>query len=189
MKTPLIVLALVLTTAASFAQGKITIGNDSAHLIVWGGRPISQATGWNNLTMQLWGGTTAGSLVLQTTFVGTAIGNPAFDDGRINNTLFALMGVPGGATAFLQLRFLFDYGWDILLAGQSPVFTVTAGTFAPNLIVLGPPGGTSTWAPGNVHVGPIPEPRRALAGLAAVSVLIIRRRWQSIDSCRKAPDQ
>lgn len=105
MKKILITLALVATTAASFAQGKITIGNDANHLIVdAGGAPITQATGWNNLTFQLWGGTSAGSLALQTSFVGAAIGNPAFSDGRINNTLFTLPTLSGTVT--LQLRFL-----------------------------------------------------------------------------------
>lgn len=178
MKKILITLALVATTVTSLAQGKITIGNDATHLIAWlaTGTPISQATGWNNLTMQLWGGPYAGSMALQTTFVGAAIGNPAFDDGRINNTMFTLIGVPGGTTAYLQLRFL-DITWGNVVTGQSPVFTVTAGSFAPNPIVLGPPGGTSTWAAGNVYVGPMPEPTSvALTGLGAACLLMFRRR-------------
>jgi hypothetical protein len=175
MKKILITLALVATTAVSFAQGKITIGNDATHLIVDNlGAPINQATGWNSFTMQLWGGTSAGSLALQTSFVGAAIGNIAFNDGRIANTSFNLVGIAGGATATLQLRFL-DTA-TLGLAGQTPVFTVTAGSFAPNSIVLGPPGGTSTWAAGNTVVV-VPEPTSmVLAGLGAASLLMFRRR-------------
>jgi hypothetical protein len=176
MKKILITLALVATTAASFAQGKITIGNDGTHLITDGTAPISQAGGWNNLTMQLWGGTAAGSLSLQTSFVGAAIGNPAFADGRIANTSFTLTGVPAGP-AFLQLRFMDTATMGTALSGQTDVFSVTAGSFAPNSIVLGPPGGTSTWQAGNVAVTAVPEPTSmVLAGLGAASLLLFRRR-------------
>jgi len=179
MKKILITLALVATTAASFAQGKITIGNDGTHLFTdsVSGSPIGQATGWNTLTMQLWGGTSAGSMTLQTSIVGAAIGNIAFADGRINNTTFNLVGVAGGAVATLQLRFLDTT--SLVLAGQTTVFTVTAGSFAPNSIVLGPPGGTSTWAPGStaLQIGAVPEPSSmVLAGLGAASLLMFRRR-------------
>lgn len=178
MKKILITLALVATTAASFAQGKITIGNDGTHLITDStGALVNQATGWNNYTMQLWGGTSAGSLALQTSFVGAAIGNPTFADGRINNTAFALVGVAGGAVATLQLRFLDTATLGNAFFGQTPVFTVTAGSFAPNSIVLGPPGGTSTWAAGNTQIAVVPEPTSmVLAGLGAASLLMFRRR-------------
>ena len=177
MKKILITLALVATTAASFAQGKITIGNDGTHLITDGVNPIAQAGGWDNLTMQLWGGTSAGSMTLQTSFVGAAIGNAAFADGRINNSTFNLVGVAGGAVATLQLRFMDTATMGGGLFGQTDTFTVTAGSFAPNSIVLGPPGGTSTWAAGNVAVVPVPEPTSmVLAGLGAVSLLMFRRR-------------
>jgi len=177
MKKLLITLALAATTAASFAQGKITIGNDATHLITdASGTPITQA-GWSPYTMQLWGGTSAGSLTLQTSFVGAAIGNPAFNDGRINTSSFNLVGVAGGAVASLQLRFMDTATSGNVLFGQTAVFTVTAGSFAPNSIVLGPPGGTSTWAAGNVQINPVPEPTSmVLAGLGAASLLMFRRR-------------
>ena len=175
-KRTVLTLALVAATAASFAQGRITIGNDAQHLITYIGVPISQATGWNNFTMQLWGGASAGSMTLQTAFVGAAIGNPAFDDGRMNNTLFKLEGIPGGATAYLQLRLLDDYPWGDILAAQSPVFTVTAGSFAYNPIVLGPPGGSSTWAAGNINITPIPEPNSAVLTIFGLAALFRRPR-------------
>lgn len=177
MKKLLITLALVATTAASFAQGKITIGNDASHLITdASGTPINQATGWNPYTMQLWAGLNAGSLSVQTSFVGAAIGNSGFADGRINNTSFTLVGI-GAVSTFFQLRFIDTATSGGAFQGLSPVFTATAGSFAPNSIVLGPPGGTSTWAAGTVQINPVPEPTSmVLAGLGAASLLMFRRR-------------
>lgn len=176
MKTILIVLPLVVVSVASFAQGKITIGNDANHLVVDRFEvPISQAGGWDIYTMQLWGGTSVGSMTLQTSFVGAAIGNPAFNDGRVANTPMTLVGIPGGAVATLQLRFFRTS--DILPIGVTPIFTVTAGSFAPFSIVLGPPGGTSTWAAGNVRLDPLPEPSSfSLAAVGAICLLKFRRR-------------
>lgn len=178
MRAILTTLALVVATVASFAQGKIVIGNDNNRLIFDfdnGGRPISQATGWNNLTMQLWGGTSYGSMTLQTSFLGAAIGNPGFPDGRINNTHFILNGVAGGQVATLQLRFL--RGSDFTFSGATPIFTVTAGTFAYNSIVLSGAPGYSTWGAGPTLVGFWPEPSSlSLAALGAVSLLLLHRR-------------
>ncbi len=172
-----ITLALLATIITSFTQGKIAIGNDATHLIVDQRVPIPQTGGWDNLTMQLWGGLSAGSMTLQTSFVGAAIGNPGFDDGRINNTLFALSGIPGGQVAFLQLRFFDTAFAGAMQYGQTPVFNVQTGSFLPISIVLAPPGGNSTWSPGYVKIAVIPEPKSlALAGLAAVSLLMLRRR-------------
>lgn len=178
MKKTLITLALVATTLASFGQGKITIGNDSLHLITDGTNPLAVAGGFSGLTMELWAGTAAGSLTLRTSFVGNAINSLAVDPGRINNTSYTLTGIAGGTTAYIQLLFTGTIG-GLAATGSTPVFSVTAGSFAPNSIVLGPPGGSSTWAAGNVAVttGVVPEPSSmVLAGLGAASLLLFRRR-------------
>src|SRR5262245_40769786 len=105
MKKRLLLFALLLTSASAFAQGKITLGNDSLHLIVvMGANPIAQGH-FTTLTMQLMGGTSAGSMTLQTTIVGDAIGNAAFPAGRINNNNLTLTGIGTGASAYLQLLF------------------------------------------------------------------------------------
>ena len=177
MRAILTTLALVAASFASFAQGKITIVNDPNRLFVdinTGGQPISQATGWNNLTMQLWGGTNYSSMILQTSFVGAAIGNPFFPDGRINNTTFILNGVAGGQVATLQLHFLRTS--DFTFSGATPIFTVTAGTFAYNSIVLSGGPSYSTWPAGHIMVPNWPEPSSvSLAVLGAVSLLLFQR--------------
>ncbi len=175
MRTILTLLALLVATSASFAQGKITIGNDANHLCydVYAGALVSQATGWNSLTMQLWAGTNSSSMTLQTSFVGAAIGNPAFDDGRINNSLFILNGIAGGQLATLQLRFLRTS--DFMRIGATDFFTVVPGSFAYNSIVLPIPPGYSTWAPGSVNI--LPEPSSfSLVALGAASLLVFHRR-------------
>jgi len=186
MKKILITLALVATTAvSSFAQGKITLGNDSLHLLTDGSAPLP-LNGFSALTLQLMGGTSAGSMTLQTTLTGSAINSLAVDPGRINNTTFTMIGVGTGVQAFLQLLI-----WDTAAGsfanasapasgfryGSTSVFTVTTGSFAFNSIVLHGAPGNSTWADGPVVVNPVPEPSSmALAGLGAASLLIFRRR-------------
>lgn len=185
MKKTLLTLALVASTVAAFAQGKITLGNDSLHLITAGGAPVP-LNGFSGLTLQLMGGTSAGSMTLQTTLVGNAINNLAVDPGRINNTTFTMVGVGTGVSAFLQLLV-----WDTAAgsyanasadpltwkAGSSPVFTVTTGSFAFNSIVLHGAPGLSTWADAPLSITPVPEPTSvALAGLGAASLLLFRRR-------------
>jgi hypothetical protein len=167
-----IAVAAVLLCMGAAAQGKISIRNDANRLIVdWGGTPIPQAGGWDDLTMQLWGGTTFGSLTLQTSFVGAAIGNPAFADGFIAATDFQLVGVPPG-TAFLQLRFFDTATSGRLRIGSTDEFSVTAGSFAYNSIV----GSTSTWAARNVYII-LPEPSSmALTALGVACLLMFRRR-------------
>ncbi len=151
MRRLIITLAIISTCLGAFGQGKIYIENDNNHLIVDCCVPISQAGGWDNLTMQLWAGTSAGTLTLQTTIVGAAIGNVAFPDGRIAKRMFTLIGVLPGKT-YLQLRFLDTATMGNVLNGDTPVFTVTAGSFAPNSIVDSSAPSLSTWPAGPLEV-------------------------------------
>jgi hypothetical protein len=144
-------LAIISTCLGAVAQGKIILGNDSLHLIYGNDGPVPQVGFWTVLNLQLWGGTSAASMTLQTTIVGDAIGNVAFADGRINNRNITLVGVPTSATAYLQLRFLLADSLSVV--GGSPIFTVTAGSFAPNPIVLHGPPGNSTWADAPIYLG------------------------------------
>jgi hypothetical protein len=185
MKKTLLTLALVVSTVAAFAQGKITLGNDSLHLITDGGAPLP-LNGFTGLTLQLMGGTSAGSMILQTTLVGAAINSLAVDPGRINNTTYTMVGVGTGVQASLQLLFFStaagSYGaasqpGSGFRSGASPVFTVTTGSFAYNSIVLHGAPGLSTWADAPLVVPQVPEPSSmALAGLGAASLLLFRRR-------------
>jgi hypothetical protein len=187
MKKTLLTLALVVSTVAAFAQGKITLGNDSLHLITDGSAPVP-LNGFTDLTLQLMGGTSAGSMVLQTTLVGNAINSLAVDPGRINNTTFTMLGVGTAVQATLQLYFFSSAAGSyqnalnnpgLYRSGASPVFTVTTGSFAYNSIVLHGAPGNSTWADAPLVVpgGVVPEPSSmALAGLGAASLLLFRRR-------------
>jgi len=186
MKKTLLALALVATTVASFAQGKIILGNDSLHLFTDGSAPIAQVGGWSSLSLALMGGTSAGSMTLQTTLVGDLIGNTGLPDGRIGNRNWAVTGVGLGATAWLQLVFYSTAAGDATTAlnsptlyryAASPVFSVVTGSFANNSIVLHSAPGSSTWADGALVIPQVPEPTSmALAGLGAASLLIFRRR-------------
>lgn len=176
MKKTLLTLALVATAAVSFGQGKITIGNDSLHLITDGVNPIPTTGGFSGLTLTLMAGADAGSLTLRTTIVGDAITSPALSDGRINNTPFTLSGIAGGTTAYIQLLFSGTIGGN-QVNGASPVFTVTAGSFAPSSLVLHGAPGNSTWADGPLAVTAVPEPSSmVLAGLGSAALLLFRRR-------------
>jgi hypothetical protein len=187
MKKLLLTMALVATTAAAFAQGKIILGNDSLHLLTVNGTPIPQVGGYTSLSLVLMGGTSAGTMTLQTTIVGDLIGNVALNDGRINNRNWNMVGVGTGATAFLQLLVFSTAAGDYATAaaapagtyqyGASPVFTAVTGSFANNSIVLHSAPGNSTWADAPLVVTPVPEPTSmVLAGLGAASLLLFRRR-------------
>jgi len=179
-------MALVATTVASFAQGKIILGNDSLHLITDGTAPIAQTGGWTSLSLVLMGGTSAGSMTLQTTIVGDQIGNIALNDGRINNRNWTMIGVGTGVSASLQLLFFETAAGSYNAAatpgsgfrsGSSPVFSVVTGSFANNSIVLHSAPGNSTWADAPLLVPQVPEPSSmVLAGLGAASLLLFRRR-------------
>jgi hypothetical protein len=179
MKKLLLTLALAAVSAASFAQGKITIGNDSLHLLVneGTGTPLTQAA-IAGMSLQLFAGTSAGSMTLQTTIVG--IGNAGFSDGRINNVTFTLVGIAASTQTFMQLYFYDTASGSYANAvnkGSTAVFTMTSGSFAPNSIVLHSAPGLSTWVDGPIQVTAVPEPASmALAGLGAASLLIFRRR-------------
>jgi len=196
MKKVLLTLALVAVTAASFAQGKINMVNDAAHLVQFGSAGVlkgadaalagtaatSAATpSGATLLVDLWGGTTAGSMTLQqTTTLG--IGPSA---GFFGPRTFTSANLPGAAQAFMQVK-VREVGFTTAELAQtgggyygfSPVFTFNpSSTIAFNSIVVA--GGTalSTWAAGPINVSVVPEPSSiALAGIGAASLLIFRRK-------------
>ena len=185
MKAGILVIIQLLVSVSAFAQGKITLGNDSLHLIyaTWvlptptepDVYPVPQNGGWMNLTMQLYAGTSAGSMTLQTTIVGDAIGDPARPDGRIANRSVTLSGIGTSTSAYLQIVFFSTAAgsYSNAVSGlwahtETPVFTVTTGSFAYNSIVLHGAPGFSTWPD-----TPVPEP--SVAGLAGVGILLMFR--------------
>ena len=168
--------------------------NDANHLVQFGnlvkpadaaliGAPATSAAtpSGSLLLVELWGGTTAGTMTLQqSTTLG--IGPSA---GFFGPRTFTSANLPGATTAFMQVKVRETTFTTAELAaagggyaGFSPVFTFRpSSTIAFNSIVVA--GGTalSTWAAGPINVSVVPEPTSmALAGIGAASLLIFRRR-------------
>ncbi len=204
MKKLLVTIAITASCVCAFAQGKVTFGNDSNHLITFStdtgmlkSASTADATGLAglaapqvgsanpinlaNFTAQLLAGTSASSLAPVSTVVAGLAG---LADGRLANTPVTLTGIPAGTPAFFQVLVYetsagsYANALNKYFAGQSPVFQVTPGS------IVGPPiasplaPGNSTWANGPITLtGLVPEPSTfALAGLGAAAMLIFRRR-------------
>ncbi len=203
MKKLILALLVVVTSLAAFAQGKIMFANDSMHLYYMGYTLPADATLWGQpvplngvlpsgatLLVDLYGGTSPGSLALitTTTFSSTIPGR--------QNIVNLNSGLPGGSPAFFQVQIrdsafptaaLASVGFGYF--GSSEIFTVVPSTtIAYNSIVNH--GGTalSTWADGTYNLGGagfgaiqvgglIPEPSAlSLTGLGIAALLTLRRR-------------
>lgn len=195
MKKTLLTLTFVAASVAAFAQGKISMLNDAAHAVTWGnasvlkssdaalaGTAVSASTqSGSSLIVELWGGTSAGTMSLQATQPISAA------DGLFGPFNFISANLPGAVVATMQIQ-IRETGFATAGEAQSgggyfgfsPIFTFKpSSTIAYNSIINS--GGTalSTWAPGQVVVGiaPVPEPTTfALAGLGSAALLIFRRR-------------
>jgi hypothetical protein len=199
MKKTLLTVALVAVTAAtSFAQGKVTFGNDATRTFVLGevapgdtAGPVSgPVAGGRNLVAALYAGTSASSLTLQTSIALTGTDLPS--PGRMANKA-VILTVPGGVAQTFQIV-LFDSGGTaptslngLALAGSfggtmyfgtSGLFTATPGTsIAYPFIYQTTAPVSSTWAAGSLTANVVPEPSSmVLAGLGAASLLLFRRR-------------
>jgi len=197
MKKTLATLAICALAVGAFAQGKVTFGNPNHPVTIvndtvrltnaeknpaLAGLAAPQAGSPNDvlglLTAQLWAGTTAGNMTLQST-VGPA-GLAGLNDGIFRNTPVTLTGVPAGPI-FFQI-FLWEttaLSWDAastgtrMWYGSTAVFTATAGSFAGN------PLDNAGWPAGPITLtaNPVPEPSTfVLAGLGIASLLLFRRR-------------
>jgi hypothetical protein len=195
MKKTLAVLVTFAIAVGAFAQGKVTFGNDTAHAVTLSSDPnlvkpgyavstlAPQAGGANDvmglLTAQLWAGTSAGNMTLQSTVAPAGLAG--LDPGIFRNTPVTLTGVPAGPI-FFQI-----YLWETsggsydaartganLWYGSTAVYDGTAGSFA------GPPLAQSAgWPAGPIilQANPVPEPSTfVLAGLGLASLLLFRRR-------------
>ena len=194
MKKTLVLLATFAVAVGALAQGKVTFGNGPSHLIVIDTRagfykatetPGAAATQigvgtavMGTLTAQLWAGTAAGSLTLQSTL--NPAGFAGLADGRLANVGVTLTGVPAGNAFFQVLLFETSAGsyhaalnGVNLWYGQSPVFQAAAGSFAPT-----PIDSMAGWAATPMVLSAnIPEPSTfVLAGLGVASLLLFRRR-------------
>jgi hypothetical protein len=195
MKRLILTLLVATTSLAAFAQGKIRMENDANHLLYYSigygyfsptfaGQLVSNTGPGANILVDLYGGSTAGSMVLQTTVPMSST------PGRFGPATFTSPNLPGGVTAFMQIRIRGPSFFDPW--GQSGIFTFTpSSTIAHNSIVNA--GGTalSTWTAGSyadlnsdvirIAILPVPEPSAlALTGLG-LSALLLRRGSKSED--------
>jgi len=160
MRLLITIFAIILACANAAGQGKVTFGNDSAHLFNGYDGPLtgSPLSDGKTLMAVLYAGTNSSSLILQTTVILDSSG--IFSPGRMVNKNVVLTGVPGGAAAYFKI-FIVDTGAvlpspingaDVTAGpsgythfGTSGLFTATPGSGLsfPSLVS----GGTSasTW--------------------------------------------
>ena len=193
MKKTLLTLALVAVTAASFAQGKISIQN-SGRLVTFGttvkpgdvaGSLVTLAASPSGATflVDLFGGSSAGNMILQTTIAMS--GSIAGGFGPLS---FTSPNLPGAVQATMQVK-IRETGFataELAQAGAgyfgfSPIFNFNPSSNPLVFNSLVNAGGTalSTWAAAPILVNyvPVPEPTSmALAGIGAAAMVIFRRR-------------
>jgi len=173
-----------------YAQGYVSFGNNSTHLVVFNSDTSMLPTAYQSLaglavpqlgtaantmsafTAQLVYGATASTM---TGLYSVAAGQDGFADGRLANKSVQLTGLPGGTAAYFQVRVYETAAgsWSAAqggtwASGASTVFTVVPGASTPNSIVSTISPAFSTWAAGNIVLSSVPEPSTmALAGLGA----------------------
>jgi len=189
MKGVLFTLLIFGTSAAAFAQGKVSFRNDALSLVTYFGQPVGSAgplPGGVGLVAGLYGGTTSSSLFLfSTTTVYTGGGAAAPGSfGPLNITLGSPgNGIPGiasgtpitASTPWFQAR-VWDSAFPTFetaalagaLAGQGPLFQMNPGTIT--FIPTAPPSINSTWSEVPIELAPEPS-AVALAGLGALAML------------------
>jgi len=201
MKKTLLTLALAVVSVAAFAQGKVAMVNDGTRLVYFTSvkagdeAALNQARstlpGGASLVVDLYGGATAGSMVLQTSTTLSAAIQGGF--GPLN---FTSPNMAGGVVGFWQIQVReAAFATEALssagggYSGHSDVFQGRGGSslafFGINNALAN--NFQSTWAAGTfdlgggnfgaIPVGLVPEPSSmALAGLGAASLLLFRRR-------------
>jgi hypothetical protein len=193
MKKTLATLTFCALAVGAFAQGKVLFGNAN-HPVTLSSDPSLVKAGYTPntaapqagapndvlglLTAQLWAGTSAGNMTLQSTVTGAGLAG--LPDGIFRNTPVTLTGVPAGPIFFqIYLWETTAGGWTQastgtgLWYGSTAVHTATAGSFAAN------PLDNAGWPAGPITLtaNPIPEPSTfVLAGLGIASLLLFRRR-------------
>jgi len=197
MKTKLLVLALCAASVMAFAQGKLTLQNDSGSPVVLNvvngtivpvfpvptTGPLPSGI---SIEVGLYGGTSSGTMTLQFSELIDPPGGSGLPAGFIPMA-HVTTAFPGGTADYFQL-FIWDSAYatpQSSLAGGSYfgndyIFTMTPGTSIGFPSILGGGGDGSTWAAvGNENAWGeiwIPEPTTfAVAGLGAAVLAIFRR--------------
>lgn len=181
-KTIVTMLMATLASAVVYGQGTVNFANAGAGL----NAPFYLSDGVTKLAgaqyqAQLWAGTDAGSLSARAVAPFLTGGGA----GIFNGGVLSLAGIPGGSTAFIQIR-----AWNTV-AGADYATALASGladawgqssTFS---VVTGNPAGTPPTTPAaligltsvSLNAGVIPEPSTfVLAGLGLASLLLFRRK-------------
>jgi hypothetical protein len=207
MKIRLLCLSLTVLSLNLFAQGRLTLANDTSRLFVfnenamyesdmaYSGQPIPTGIlpSGNTLSMALYASTTAGSLSLQTAF--SLVGANMAEPGRMTPKPMTLGGIPGGGSRYFQIFVWNDWGNQIpssiaseidfrmavnsFYYGTSGLFTFTPGTSAISAPFIY--GWDSTWSAGIVTIYGAPEPSSfTLMALGIGALVAFRRSGRSI---------
>lgn len=189
-------LSLLVSALSAWAQGKLILGNDSAHLFVLGTTlpadaglgggdttvgnttgaiPMSPLPSGVTLAVALYVGTTSGNLALQTAIPLTATG--WLSPGRMRD-FDVILALPGGAPRFCDIV-VYDFAFPPSPISPTPgsSYFGESGAFP----VSGSPGPSGYrlvdyWLDGNLVIN-VPEPSvLAICGLAWILIFTPRRR-------------
>jgi hypothetical protein len=145
MKKTLLTLALVASTVAAMAQGRISIANDSGRLFEIGtagaGTPADAAgpilnqayPSGNTIVLALYAGTTSGNMTLQTSYAVTGANYLA--PGRGATKPMTLTGVPGGVPQFFNI-ILTDNGATLPNSIDGALYTRLASDQQPGTLLF-----------------------------------------------------
>lgn len=143
MKKTILTLALVASTVAAMAQGRISIANDSTRLFELGSQVVSndvagpisgvvQPSG-KTLVLALYAGTSASSLSLQTSYALT--GANFLTAGRGATKALTLTGVPGGVPQQFEI-ILTDLGATLPATINSALYAKNADANSSDQVAL-----------------------------------------------------
>jgi hypothetical protein len=189
MKKFAIFMAVMLTSAAVFAQGTVTFNNR----IVTAGvdfkigleNPVGNFVGFlegPGYSAQIWGGLTADSLAPSTPITTFRTGAAA---GYVNATTANLVGVPAdAASAVIQIRAWDNMGgtvnsWADVIAQDPDMLTIARGS--SGMVTLNAIGGNLNTPPNLVgfdafNIAVVPEPSTIALGILGGAALLFRLR-------------